>query len=81
MLGHHHHAYDVIFGGLLGSLMALAGYKLVFVSVWDARTNSVTWLGLRREEDEGVLTIGEGSIVIPGQELLPTRRLEVQNGA
>jgi diacylglycerol diphosphate phosphatase / phosphatidate phosphatase len=41
VLGHHHHAYDVIFGSLIGSVMSIWAYKMVFVSLWDGRTNSV----------------------------------------
>ena len=52
VLGHHHHGYDVIFGGLIGSGMAIWGYKMAFVSVWDGRTN---WVPLRlREEVDGL---------------------------
>ncbi len=39
VLGHHHHAYDVLFGSLIGSVMAIWSYKMVFVSLWDGRTN------------------------------------------
>ena len=39
VLGHHHHWYDVIFGSLVGSVMAVWSYKMVFVSLWDGATN------------------------------------------
>jgi membrane-associated phospholipid phosphatase len=40
VLGHHHHAYDVIFGSLIGGAMSMWAYKMVFVSLWDGRMNS-----------------------------------------
>lgn len=69
VLGHHHHAYDVIFGGLIGSGMAIWGYKMAFVSIWDGRTNCVP-LRLREEVDEfSIGTNVDGGV-------LPTRRPE-----
>lgn len=69
VLGHHHHAYDVIFGGLIGSLMAIGSYKMVFVSLADGRTNAVTW-SRWREGEVGA----DGSSTDVGLEVLPTSR-------
>ncbi|ETN43565.1 uncharacterized protein HMPREF1541_02724 [Cyphellophora europaea CBS 101466] len=40
-LGYHHHGYDVIFGSLIGMVMAVFGYRMVFASVLDRRWNTV----------------------------------------
>ncbi|KAK5074830.1 hypothetical protein LTS08_005600 [Lithohypha guttulata] len=41
VLNYHHHGYDVVFGSLLGVLVALFGYRMVFKSVWNKRLNAV----------------------------------------
>ena len=41
VLGYHHHGYDVIAGGLIGTLMAFLGYRMCFASIWDPRWNTV----------------------------------------
>lgn len=38
---YNHHWYDVIMGAVIGSIFAVVGYKSMFVSLWDARTNDV----------------------------------------
>lgn len=73
VLGHHHHAYDVIFGALIGSLTALLGYKMVFVSLWDGTTNCVP---LRKGDDESREVLGANG----GNDVLPTRRPETEDG-
>jgi diacylglycerol diphosphate phosphatase / phosphatidate phosphatase len=40
-LGYHHHGYDIIAGSLIGILMALFGYRMVFASVLNPRWNTV----------------------------------------
>lgn len=72
VLGHHHHWYDVIFGGLIGSLMAVWGYKMVFLSIWDVRTNAVLYRrGMEVEADM------DGVGVNTHEQVLPTTRPEV----
>jgi diacylglycerol diphosphate phosphatase / phosphatidate phosphatase len=41
VLGYHHHGYDVLAGGLIGTMMAFFGYRMVFASIWDPRWNTV----------------------------------------
>lgn len=73
VLGHHHHASDVIFGALIGSVMALWGYRMVFVSLWDGRTNCIP---LRRGQDEAMSGLSANT----GVDVLPTRRPEAARG-
>lgn len=40
VLEYHHHAHDAIFGALLGILVALLGYRIVFKSIWDSKLNA-----------------------------------------
>lgn len=40
VLEYHHHAYDAIFGALLGIVMALFGYRMVFRSIWNSGLNT-----------------------------------------
>jgi diacylglycerol diphosphate phosphatase / phosphatidate phosphatase len=71
VLGHHHHGYDVVFGALIGGTMAVWGYKMVFVSLWDGRSN---WVSLRfrgGEEADELRVNGEG-----GSGVLPMSRQE-----
>lgn len=68
VLGHHHHGYDVVFGALTGSNMAVWGYKMVFLSVWDGRTN---WVSLKLKEGEA-----DELSAIAADGVLPTSRLE-----
>ena len=41
VLNYHHHGYDVIFGALIGWVMAFFGYRMVFRGVWNPRWNTV----------------------------------------
>lgn len=68
VLGHHHHAYDVIFGSLIGSVMAISSYKMVFVSIFDGMTNCKP---LSRGQDD---TRAESDL----DPVLPTTRLEAE---
>ncbi|TKX19010.1 hypothetical protein C1H76_8900 [Elsinoe australis] len=40
----NHHWYDVLMGAVIGTMVAFAGYRAMFESVWDARTNDVVVL-------------------------------------
>jgi diacylglycerol diphosphate phosphatase / phosphatidate phosphatase len=40
-LGYHHHGYDIIFGSLIGMVMAVFGYRMMFASVLNPRGNTV----------------------------------------
>ena len=51
VLGYHHHGYDVIAGGLIGSMMAFLGYRMVFASIWDPRWNTVPLTRTREQAD------------------------------
>ena len=33
----YHHWYDVLAGGIIGTLMATSAYRMVYASVWDFR--------------------------------------------
>jgi diacylglycerol diphosphate phosphatase / phosphatidate phosphatase len=68
VLGHHHHGHDVVFGALIGAGMAVWGYKMVFVSLWDGRTN---WVPLRVREGDLEELVAEG---------LPMSRQEAGRG-
>ena len=41
VLNYHHHGYDVIFGSLLGMIVAALGYRMVFKSIWNKRINAI----------------------------------------
>lgn len=45
-LGYHHHWHDVIFGALIGWIMAFFGYMMVFMAVIDGNWNTVPYLKL-----------------------------------
>jgi diacylglycerol diphosphate phosphatase / phosphatidate phosphatase len=62
VLGHHLHWYDVLFGVFIGSVMAVWAYKMVFMSVWDGRTNCVL-LRDREDEADGARANGEDSVL------------------
>lgn len=44
VLGYHHHGHDVIFGALIGCIMAVFGYRMVFKVVLDSKLNDVPYL-------------------------------------
>jgi membrane-associated phospholipid phosphatase len=46
VLGYHHHWDDVVFGALIGWVMALLGYRMVFMAVTDGEWNTVPYLKL-----------------------------------
>ena len=46
-----HHWYDVLAGAALGTVMAIAGFRTVFASVFDWRDNHVA-LSSRAVEEE-----------------------------
>lgn len=50
VLGYHHHGYDVIFGSLIGIIMALFSYRMVFCSIHDPRWNTVPRRRFEREQ-------------------------------
>ena len=52
VLGYHHHAYDVIFGSLIGIVMAFFSYRMVFCSIHDPRWNTVPRRRFEREQKE-----------------------------
>lgn len=37
----YHHWYDVLFGAIIGTVMATSSYRMVYASVWDFRCNHV----------------------------------------
>lgn len=41
VLEYHHHGYDAIFGAVLGIIVALMGYRMVFKSIWDSNRNMI----------------------------------------
>lgn len=47
VLGYHHHAHDCFFGALIGAVCAVLGYRSVFRSLLDGRTNFRPRLGRR----------------------------------
>jgi len=55
VLTYHHHHYDVVFGALIGILVALFGYRMMFRSVWNGESNAVPSLHNYRPDDEGKL--------------------------
>lgn len=63
VLGYHHNGYDVIFGTLIGIVTAVLGYRMVFMSVHDARWNAVPsrrWEAADKEERRGQVDVEEG---------------------
>ena len=52
VLGYHHHGYDVIFGSLIGVVMALFSYRMMFCSILDPRWNTVPRRRFERQERE-----------------------------
>lgn len=50
VLGYHHHGYDVIFGSLIGIVMALFSYRMVFCSIRDPRWNTVPRRRFERDD-------------------------------
>jgi diacylglycerol diphosphate phosphatase / phosphatidate phosphatase len=70
VLGHHHHWYDVIFGALIGSVMAIWAYKMVFVSLWDGRTNYQPLRRDKKDESDGLRANADNGV-------LPTTRQDV----
>jgi diacylglycerol diphosphate phosphatase/phosphatidate phosphatase len=46
-----HHPVDVVFGALLGFLFAHMGYKMVYRSVYDSRTNHIPLVESEVQED------------------------------
>ncbi|NJR31487.1 hypothetical protein HC762_01845 [bacterium] len=86
VLGHHHHWYDVCFGALIGIVMAVWAYKMVFVSLWDGRTNCESLFredgkAKRKEKDDDVVSgqpNGSGSAnASAGGAVLPMTRQDV----
>lgn len=63
VLGYHHHGYDVIFGSLIGIVMALFGYRMVFASVLNPRWNTVP---LIRGNDEEVVDEEKSNAFVDG---------------
>ena len=41
VLVYHHHGYDVVFGSLVGVLVALFGYRMCFRSICNRESNSI----------------------------------------
>jgi hypothetical protein len=61
VLGYHHHGYDVIFGSLIGIVMAFFSYRMVFCSIHDPRWNTVPRRRFERSErDSRRLGLGGG---------------------
>jgi diacylglycerol diphosphate phosphatase/phosphatidate phosphatase len=58
VLGYHHHAYDVIFGSLIGIVMAFFAYRMVFCSIHDPRWNTVPRRRFEREQKESRMGMG-----------------------
>jgi diacylglycerol diphosphate phosphatase/phosphatidate phosphatase len=52
VLGYHHHAYDVIFGSLIGIVMAFFSYRMVFCSIHDPKWNTVPRRRFERDQKE-----------------------------
>jgi diacylglycerol diphosphate phosphatase / phosphatidate phosphatase len=86
VLGHHHHWYDVVAGSLIGSAMALWGYKMVFAGVLDALTNCEPLVlrgGLGRDGDgdhhrQTTYSGGAGGRGVASGGVLPTTRQDVE---
>jgi membrane-associated phospholipid phosphatase len=58
VLGYHHHGYDVIFGSLIGIVVSIFSYRMVFCSIHDRRWNTVPRRRFEREEKERGLGMG-----------------------
>ena len=52
VLNYQHYWYDVLFGALIGVLMAVFGYRIVFCGVWDPRWNTVPILSSTEDHEE-----------------------------
>lgn len=50
VLGYHHHGYDVIFGSLIGIVMAFFSYRMMFSSILDPRWNTVPRRRFERQD-------------------------------
>lgn len=56
VLNYHHHAHDVIFGSLLGVVVAIFGYRMVFKSIWGRKLNAIpSCRSDHGEEDDSIL--------------------------
>ena len=89
VLGYHHHGYDVIFGSLIGIVMAFFSYRMVFSSIHDPRWNTVPRRRFEQEErnvgvpksgvrdEEGGVGMGPGARM----EMEPTRRVSSSDTA
>jgi ATP/ADP translocase len=51
VMTHYHQWHDVVFGGLLGSFMAVSSYKMVFVSLWGAGNYATYDMMVKSEHD------------------------------
>jgi len=49
--GYQHHAHDVIFGALIGAVMAIFGYRMVYRSILSDERNTVPYLDLSKLKD------------------------------
>ncbi|KAJ3288851.1 hypothetical protein HK104_007912 [Borealophlyctis nickersoniae] len=47
LLDHTHHWYDILSGAIIGALMAVFAYRMMYASIWDPRHNHVP---LRKHE-------------------------------
>ena len=54
VLGYHHHGYDVIFGSLIGIVMAFFSYRMMFCSIHDPRWNTVPRRRFEQRERHGL---------------------------
>jgi diacylglycerol diphosphate phosphatase / phosphatidate phosphatase len=36
-ISEYHHWYDVVAGGIIGTVMAASAYRMVYASIWDFR--------------------------------------------
>ncbi|KAI9773019.1 MAG: hypothetical protein M1839_002249 [Geoglossum umbratile] len=41
IMGAHHHWYDVMGGAVIGTVMALSSYRVMYAAVWDYRVNHI----------------------------------------
>lgn len=51
VLGYHHHATDCFFGALIGIVTSVLGYRSVYRSLFDGRTNGLPRLGRRMKRE------------------------------
>ncbi|CAF1002618.1 unnamed protein product [Didymodactylos carnosus] len=40
-IDHYHHWYDILVGGIIGSMMATGAYRFQYASIWDYRFNHI----------------------------------------